>query len=48
MVLNELVAIFHVSIKLLLRVLRAFPDGDDPSSWRIYQLKATLWNRIFF
>ena len=47
MVLNEVVAIFNVSIKLLLRVLTAFLDGDDPSSWRIYRLKATLWDRFF-
>ena len=36
----------HVSIKLLLRVLTAFLDGDDPSNWRIYGLKTTLWNKF--
>ena len=32
----ELDAVIHVSIKLLLRVVAAFLDGDYPSSCRAY------------
>ena len=42
----ELVAMVHVSIKLLLQVSTSFLDGHHPSNWRIYGLKATLWSKF--